>query len=85
MALPVINTRADLDKIQGTPGHNDFMLYLRGSMTRRVDTQAYPDGYGQPDYTGDTLAPVWADVEDLTTITGLGFTKAEVLAATGGA
>ncbi|QII84166.1 hypothetical protein G3T20_05290 [Bordetella hinzii] len=85
MALPVINTRADLDKIQGTPEHDEFMSYLRGSMTRKVDAQTYPEGYGEPGYEGEALAPVWSDVEDLTTIEHFGFTKAEVLAATGGA
>ncbi|MEX3628272.1 MAG: hypothetical protein VB138_01170 [Burkholderia sp.] len=79
MALPVLNTRADLDAIGGTTEPAAFMDYLRGSLTRQVDTQTYPEGYGQPGYEGDPLPPVWTEVEDLTTINRFGFTKDEVL------
>lgn len=79
MALPVLNTRADLDAIAGTPEHAEFMDYLRGSLTRLVDTQTYPEGYGQPDYEGEPMPPVWTEVEDLAAIERFGFTKAEVL------
>ena len=78
MALPVINTRADLDTIAGTPEHTEFLNYLRGTMTRKVNTQTYPEGYGTPEYTGETLPPVWEDVEDLSTIERFGFTKADL-------
>jgi hypothetical protein len=77
MALPVINTRADLDAIAGTPEHTAFMAYLRGTLTRRTDTQTYPEGYGQPGYEGEPLAPVWEDVEDLSTIERFGFTAGD--------
>lgn len=73
----IINTRADLDAIAGTPEHAEFMAALRGSMTRRQDTQVYPEGYGQPGYDGPALEPVWADVEDLSTIERFGFSKAD--------
>lgn len=73
----VINTRADLDAIQGTPEHAEFMAALAGSMTRRQDTQVYPEGYGQPEYEGETLEPIWEDVEDLSTIQRFGFSKAD--------
>lgn len=75
MALPVINTRADLDAIAGTPEHDEFMNYLRGTITYRRDMQAYPEDYGQPSYDGPTLAPVWQDMEDSSTIERFGFTK----------
>lgn len=78
MAHPVINTRADLDAIQGTPEHAEFMARLRGSMTRKQDTAVRPDDYGKPEYTGEAIPPVWEDVEDLSTITRFGFTKAEL-------
>jgi hypothetical protein len=71
----IINTREDLDAIAGTPEHAEFMNMLKGSMTRKQDTQVYPDGYGQPDYDGEKLEPIWADVEDLSVITRFGFTK----------
>ena len=73
----IINTRADLDAIAGTPEHDEFMEALKGSMTRKQDTQVYPEGYGQPGYEGETLEPIWSDVEDLSTIERFGFTKAD--------
>ena len=77
MALPVINTRADLDSIAGTAEHDEFMKYLKGSMTRQQNTAVYPDGYGQPGYEGPTVEPVWESVEDLSTITRFGFKKSD--------
>ena len=77
MALPVINTRADLDSIAGTAEHDEFMKYLKGSMTRQQNTAVYPDGYGQPGYEGPIVEPVWESVEDLSTITRFGFKKSD--------
>ena len=73
----IINTREDLDAIQGTSEHAEFMSFLRGSMTRKQDVAVRPDGYGQPGYEGPEIPPVWADVEDLSTIERFGFTKAD--------
>ena len=73
----IINTREDLDAIAGTPEHAEFMEFLKGSMTRKQDVAVRPEGYGQPDYEGAVIPPVWADVEDLGTITSFGFTKAD--------
>ena len=78
MASPVINTRADLDAIAGTPKHAEFMQMLRGSMTRKQNAQTYPDGYWIPGYEGPTLEPIWADVEDLSTIERFGFSKSDL-------
>lgn len=77
MASLVINTRADLDAIAGTPEHAEFMAALRGSMVRKQNVQTYPEGYGQPGYEGPQLSPVWHDVEDLTIIKSFGFSKAD--------
>jgi len=74
----IINTREDLDAIIGTPEHEQFMQMLKGSMTRKQDTQVYPDGYNQPDYQGAKLEPIWEDVEDLSIISRFGFTKADL-------
>jgi hypothetical protein len=74
----VINTREDLDAIAGTPEYVGFIEALKGSMTRKQDVQVYPEGYGQPGYEGETLEPIWEDVEDLSTIARFGFTKAEI-------
>jgi hypothetical protein len=73
----IINTREDLDALQGTQAYDDFMAALKGSMTRMEDKAEYPDNYGQPDYEGDPIEPVWVEVEDLSTITRFGFIKAD--------
>lgn len=73
----IINTRQDLDAVIGTPEHEEFMVLLKGSMTRKQDTQVYPEGYNQPDYEGEKLQPIWQDVEDLSIISRFGFTKAD--------
>lgn len=70
-----INTREDLDAIQGTPEHTEFMQFLKGTMTRKQDTAVRPDNYSDPDYDGEVIAPVWEDVEDLSTIERFGFSK----------
>lgn len=72
-----INTREDLDAIQGTPEHTEFMQFLKGTMTRKQDTAVRPDNYSDPDYDGEVIAPIWEDVEDLTTIERFGFSKSD--------
>ena len=72
-----INTREDLDAIAGTPEHDEFMVFLKGSMTRKQDVAVRPNGYSQPGYEGEVIPPVWEDVEDLSTIERFGFTKAD--------
>lgn len=73
----VINTREDLDAVIGKPEHDEFMKSLKGSMTRKQDVAVRSDGYGQPDYEGEVIPPIWKDVEDLSTIERFGFTKAD--------
>jgi hypothetical protein len=73
----IINSRADLDAIAGTPEHEAFMQMLKGSMTRRQNVAVYPEGYGQPDYEGPAIEPIWEDVEDLSAIERFGFSKAD--------
>jgi hypothetical protein len=73
----IINTRADLDALIGTPEHDEFMAMLKGSMTRKQDVQVYPEGYNQPGYEGNKLEPIWEDVEDLSTIERFGFSKVD--------
>lgn len=70
-----INTRDDLDAIQGTTEHDEFMQFLKGTMTRKQDVAVRPDNYSDPDYDGEVIDPVWEDVEDLSTIERFGFTK----------
>lgn len=73
----VINTREDLEKVKGTPEYDEFMKFLKGSMLRKQDVAVRPEGYGQPGYEGETIPPVWQDVEDLSTISRFGFTKSD--------
>lgn len=73
----IINTRADLDAIAGTPEHAEFMTFLKGTMTRKQDVAVRPEGYGQPGYKGETIDPVWQEVEDLSTIEFFGFQKSD--------
>lgn len=73
----IINTRADLDALAGTDEHTLFMEYLKGSMSIKKDAAVYPDNYGQPEYTGDTITPIWTEVQDLSVIERFGFTAAD--------
>lgn len=73
----VINTREDLEKVKGTPEYDEFMKFLKGSMLRKQDVAVRPEGYGQPGYEGETIPPVWQDVEDLSTLSRFGFTKSD--------
>ena len=73
----IINSRADLDAITGTTEHKKFMEALKGSMTRREDQAEYPENYNDPEYDGESIDPVWVDVEDLSTIERFGFIKAD--------
>lgn len=79
MALPVINTREDLDHLKdANPAqYLEFMAYLKGTMVRQQDNAVYPEGYGQPGYEGEAIEPVWQTIEDLSTIERFGFTKAD--------
>jgi hypothetical protein len=78
--MPIINTRADLDALEGTPAYVDALAKLNGSMTAMVDAAVYPEGYGQPGYQGADVAPDWQSVEDLSSLQFLGFTKTEFAA-----
>lgn len=62
MASVVINTRADLDAIKGTPAHAQFMAMLAGSIFRAEK---------------DDEAKCWRTVEDTTMIERFGFTRAD--------
>lgn len=62
MASNVINTRADLDAMIGTPDHDAFMAVLAGSLWRLE----------KDDTTG-----VWRAVEDDATVERFGFTRAD--------
>ena len=70
-----INTREDLDAIQGTPEHAEFMQFLKGTMTRTQNVAEYPADYNEVDYDGPEVDPIWEEVEDLSTIERFGFTK----------
>ena len=77
MQFNVINTREDLDLLIGSVEHQQFMLYLKGSMFQKKDVQEYPLDYGKPDYDGPSLPPIWQDFEDLSVIERFNFTKSD--------
>lgn len=58
----VINTRADLDALAGTPAHAAFMAGLLGSLWRLEK---------------DDVAGLWRAVEDSSTIERFGFVRAD--------
>jgi hypothetical protein len=76
--MNIINTREDLDSLNDVD-KAQFMALLKGSMTRKQDSQVYPDDYNQPEYAGEALEPIWLGVEDLRTIERFGFTKEELV------
>lgn len=82
----IVNTRADLDALRGTPAHLEALQALAGSMATSMDMAVYPEGYGQSGYVGPSVEPDWHDVETLAIIEALGFTResfeAEYAAAT---
>jgi hypothetical protein len=76
--MNIINTREDLDALNDTD-KAQFIALLKGSMTRKQDSQVYPDDYNQPEYAGEVLEPIWIDVEDLRTIERFGFSREELV------
>lgn len=80
-AKKVIQTRADLDAIQGTPEYFDFIKLLKGSMVKKVCTTVYPEGYDETLKEGDEgFIPLeFEEVENLSEIERFGFTKEEIL------
>lgn len=73
----IINTRADLDALKGTPAHLEALKALAGSMATSMDMAIYPEGHGHDGYDGPAVEPDWHEVETLVTIKRLGFTRAE--------
>lgn len=67
MELPVINTRADLEAIAGTPAHAAFMASLAATLWR---------------VERDDEAGAWVAVEDNSTISRFGFTRGDFPGAT---
>lgn len=62
MGLNLINTRADLDAIVGTPEHNAFMALLASTLWR---------------VEKDDAAKMFRVVEDVSAVAGFGFTAAD--------
>lgn len=71
----IVNTRADLDALKGTPDYLAALRLLAGTMTATVDVAVYPDGYGDPAYAGPEIDPEWKKIETLDTIERLGFDR----------
>lgn len=79
MAFPIINSREDLDALRGTQEYAEFIAYLKGSMTRKVNVAEYPEDYNREGYDGPEIEPIWVEVEDLSTISRYGFTQDKLL------
>ena len=80
MVLLTINSREDLDALKGTQAYAEFISYLKGSMLRKENLAEYPEDYDREGYDGPEIEPVWAEVEDLSTVSRFGFSKEELLA-----
>ena len=83
----IINTRTDLEALKGTPDYLPALRTIAGTMETTVNTAEYPEGYGDPSYSGPSIEPMWTAVETLETIHRLGFAsraefEAEYAAAT---
>ena len=78
----MINTRADLDALTGTPAHATFISALRGTLTRQGDGRTYPTNYNAQLRAGDEgyLAPQFVDIPDDTVAARYGYTRAALLA-----
>lgn len=83
----IINTRADLDALKGTSDYLPALRAIAGTMETTVNTTDYPEGYGDPSYSGPDIEPAWTKIETLETIHRLDFAnrvafEAEYAAAT---
>jgi len=78
---PIIATRSDLDALKGTSAYDQFLAFLRGTLTTRVNAQAYPDGYDSQLQPGDAgyLPPLWQDIPNSSVAARFGFTPEELL------
>jgi len=76
--MNIINTRADLNAIEGTDEHTAFIAKLKGSMTKTVNVAIYPDNYNDPEYDGEEITPIWEDQADHSVIESFGFTASEI-------
>jgi hypothetical protein len=83
----IINTRADLEALKGTPDYLPALRTIAGTIEMTVNTAEYPEGYVDVGYNGPEIEPTWTKVETLETIHLLGFASraefdAEYAAAT---
>lgn len=77
----VIQTREDLDAIQGTTEYWSFIKLLHGSMTKKTCITTRPEGYDETLQEGDEghIPLKFEDRESLEEIGRYGFTKQEIL------
>lgn len=78
----IINTRADLDALAGTPEAVTFIAALKGSLTQTADVRRYPAEYDRNLKPADAgyLAPELGPVEDDKAAVRFDFTRKELLA-----
>ena len=77
---PIIATRADLETLRGTPAYDEFIAFLRGTLTTRSNIQVYPDGYDTRLQEGDLgyLPPIYEDRPSPDLAAGYGFTPTQL-------
>lgn len=75
-----VRNRDDLDALQTSDSdeYAAFMRYLKRSMQVNVNVAQYPDNYGEPDYIGSVVEPVFEVREDLTIIHRFGLSVADL-------
>jgi hypothetical protein len=76
--MRIINSRADLEALQGTPNWLPALRALRGTCTIRTDVAIYPAGYGMPGYNGETVEPQWQDVAHIAALDRFGLTQPQL-------
>lgn len=78
--MTIINSRADLDAIAGTPEHVAFIAALKGSLTHNEDTAKYPENYDKTLTAKQRgfVAPVIRTITDDAQAVRFGFTCKEL-------
>lgn len=74
----MINNRADLEALRGTPAFAGALKALAGAVVIREDKQLYPHRYGTEDYIGPTIEPAWRHRVDESPLARLDMTPTDL-------
>lgn len=78
--MKLVNTRADLEALRGTPAFADALRAIAGAASIVVDAAEYPQGYGLPGHDGPPVEPVWEERADDAVLSRLEMTRDELAA-----